>query len=165
MKNLILKPIFLIFTLSFFIVNIANSQTLLTCSNSNTGAMVSLVSITNQTIVLKIDWNEGSTFAQQNLVLGNATCTTCQNVGGANPDFRDWTLMQTDPNLPVTVAWGTSGTINYCGGSEPAAIPGTGIITPIPTLGEWGLITLFLIMVLFGLVFIKQRTLNQSYSR
>lgn len=107
------------------------AQTLLTCTGSRTGAKVSFVSKVGQDITLRIDWDEGSTFAPANLGIQNGTCEDCSYIGGIgrpHGSFKNWVIRQTDPNQPVTVAWATNGTINYCGGSTPVTIPGTGAL-------------------------------------
>lgn len=116
----------------------ANAQTLLTCSGSSTGAKVSLESISGTTITLRMDWDEGSTFAPANLAITNGTCQSCPFIGGIgrpHGTFQFWTIEQTDPSQAVSVAWATTGTINYCGGSTPAIIPGTE--PQVDLIGHW----------------------------
>lgn len=119
------------------IFSLGNAQVLLTCSNSKTGAKVSLVEKSGQNIKIRVDWNEGSGFIpNNNLAFGNATCSDCnKGVGGGYKDSsgnrlisREYSLLQTEVGKAVTVAWKSSGTIAYCGGDAPATVPGTGAL-------------------------------------
>ena len=67
-----------------------------------------------------VNWegkNGGSTFMAQNLAITNGTCETCKPLGaiGKNHPQEPWTIKVTDVTKPVTLAWNTAGTKNYCG--------------------------------------------------
>ena len=130
-----MKSLFIAFTAICLSLTVANAQVLLTCSNSKTGAKVVHVSKSGQDIVIRVDWNEGSGFTlDRNLALTNATCSNArEGVGGGYKDksgnkviSKEYYLRQTDPGKAVSIAWKSSGTIAYCGGSAAATVPGTG---------------------------------------
>ncbi|MBL7795423.1 MAG: hypothetical protein JNJ90_02880 [Saprospiraceae bacterium] len=93
------------------------AQNSLSCTGSKTGAKATVVSNDNGNITVKLDWNEGATFAKQNLEITNGTCVTCPNVGGIgkNNPAQTWTIKQTDLTKPVSLAWGTESTKKFCG--------------------------------------------------
>jgi len=89
----------------------------LPCNGSKTNAKATFISNDKGTVTVKLDWNEGATFAKQNLEITNGTCLTCPNVGGIgkNNPMQTWTIKQTDLTKPVSLAWGTESTKKYCG--------------------------------------------------
>jgi hypothetical protein len=103
----------------------ASAQNVLPCNGSKTGAKATLISNDNGNVTVKLDWNEGATFAKQNLEITNGTCVTCPNVGGIgkNNAVQTWTIKQTDLAKPVSLAWGTESTKKYCGTGSLVAAP------------------------------------------
>lgn len=95
----------------------AAAQNALSCKGSQTNAMATFVSGENGNITVRLDWNEGSTFAKQNLEITNGICINCPAVGGIgkNNPVQTWTIKQTDLAKPVSLAWGTESTKKYCG--------------------------------------------------
>ncbi len=119
MKNVLFLFVFL--TMAQF----GFAQTLLSCQNGdnkNDKPKVSFISQSGQEITLSVHWPDRSTFAKKNLEIQNGTCENCPNVGGSNPKTRDWTIRQSDSKKAVTIAWATSSTIAYCGGSEAVTV-------------------------------------------
>lgn len=119
MKNYFILALVVLF--GFFGVN---AQTLLTCAQNPSGAKVSFISKSGQDIQLKVDWDENSTLSAVNLTLENATCTDCPYIGGMGRPHgtsKTWTIRQTDPNAPVSVAWVN----DYCGSTAAVTIPAT----------------------------------------
>ncbi|MCB0524399.1 MAG: T9SS type A sorting domain-containing protein [Lewinellaceae bacterium] len=122
-----MKFYFILLAVLFLSLNAVTAQTLLTCTNSQSGAKVTFVEQTGQDITLLVDWDEGSTFSGNNLVITNGTCQSCPNIGGIGRPhgiFKYYTIHQTDPDQPVTIDWAPPGTYVYCGGGNPATITG-----------------------------------------
>lgn len=99
---------------------------LLSCTGSKSGAKISFVSKSGKDIKLKVDWDEGATFASGNLKINNGTCTDCSPVGGiGRPHGKSkmYTIRQTNSGQPVSIAWGgNQGNIRFCAGDSNAFV-------------------------------------------
>jgi hypothetical protein len=85
---------------------------ILNCSNSPTGAKVTLLSNDGEKLKFQMDWNEGSGFNKNSLKITNGECVNCPNLGGSAARQAVYEIKPTNLLQPMFVRWSNT---RYCG--------------------------------------------------